>query len=1074
MDLEYFLDEIEFKSLEEELDSLNIDIELGFQDIIEKSNRLIDTKFFKDSSLTYDFIWLFHQLRLNPDKFDKPYQSFITLLQRYSDLGHNIPDQERHYQKIINSLIFLVMLRIKDENLDANVSLEGCLSLKERNEIDYKILSYEEEKYLDEKALNIEDSPQINILNRFKDLPAFKKTLFQIKSLMDVATSDSEMATIAEAPINYLLDINDVVPDDIGIFGLVDDLYAIEKGFHKIQEHTDFYELVTKHNRDFPDFQLPTINSSSGDLSLVNVEDIVKASYTKLSEEYLKRVLVMPDVGPLGVLCALGNSITDRLTVSRNTVPQELREFTKGEKFYFGDLTKGNRVIKIVGSYEGKVKRHNAKDLHWVGFSKGNRLTFSGNELNNAQAVGLDTDISKEKDASKYKHMSGEAMPWPEATFSNNINQKESLGRILIIGKKAQTLEFLKEEFLGKSIESWLGVRYISKKYTVENFVSENQLFPEPQIYLISDKEIASEILSDDWSEEINDISTKFSLVICAEDSFLSDEYFSMSLGQAQADTLVFIEFFSPYSDQLKKVGFQELAVMADKIHSQEFIEAKTGLQKFFNRSSPFDIIIKNFEEDELIDSLQEMRKLIKEEETFYLKFQYFGLISEIQKRILPINYSQDSENKFIEKLNNLKKELKFQVQFYDDLSKILKLLEDKEEDILNFSRLSALEELLENEIEGSSVILVDKAQIDPLNDYLLSKGFKSSAKLFTNLEISKKVDNLIVPSFFNKKTAQKLRNFRYSDKHIFLLSKRERKIHKIMDKYEKTLFQKYYSSKKVEEIEEIEELESLDLELAYEINEANPFQEFLNLTIQNAQITYKSKNEHQNTDAKLFVLDTFKLLMLPSKGKTLRLSSGNNPNVEVVQVNEIKLDDRIAISKDVGGNDLLQLTLRGNEENYKQYREIEERAKSWQLELKRYVEEGKINLEELVSKLEEYGIYRNPLTIKSWLNDPETVAPQKKEESIKKIFSLVSRSPEEAEECIKATSLIYKLRAEAHKNLIDILSHQRVVAEADELSIEINKSVVTFSIYSINSASDVSVEPRYLYRLIDQNKLNN
>ena len=260
---------------------------------------------------------------------------------------------------------------------------------------------------------------------------------------------------------------------------------------------------------------------------------------------------------------------------------------------------------------------------------------------------------------------------------------------------------------------------------------------------------------------------------------------------------------------------------------------------------------------------------------------------------------------------------------------------------------------------------------------------------------------------------------------------------------------------------------------MAYEIKEANPLQEFLNLTIQNAQINYKSTEEHHNTDARLFVLDTFNLLMLPSKGKTLRLSSGINPNVDVVYVNEIKAHDRIAISQDVGGNDLLELTLRGNEENYKQYREIEKRAKSWQLELKRFVEEEKINLKELVSKLEEYGIYRNPLTIKSWLNDPETVAPQKKEESIKKIFSLVSRTPEEAEECIKATSLIYKLRTEAHRNLIDILSQQRVVAEANELSIEINKSIVTFSIYSINSVSDVSVEPRYLYRLIDQNKPN-
>ena len=59
MDLEYFLDEIEFKSLEDELDSSNITIELSFQDVVKKSNQLIGTKFFKDSSLTHDFIWLF-------------------------------------------------------------------------------------------------------------------------------------------------------------------------------------------------------------------------------------------------------------------------------------------------------------------------------------------------------------------------------------------------------------------------------------------------------------------------------------------------------------------------------------------------------------------------------------------------------------------------------------------------------------------------------------------------------------------------------------------------------------------------------------------------------------------------------------------------------------------------------------------------------------------------------------------------------------------------------------------------------------------------------------------------------
>ena len=73
----------------------------------------------------------------------------------------------------------------------------------------------------------------MRLINRYISSPSLKEFSSKVEILLDIATGDSNNASLAAASINYLLATDDVINDDLGILGLVDDMYAIDLGIKK-------------------------------------------------------------------------------------------------------------------------------------------------------------------------------------------------------------------------------------------------------------------------------------------------------------------------------------------------------------------------------------------------------------------------------------------------------------------------------------------------------------------------------------------------------------------------------------------------------------------------------------------------------------------------------------------------------------------------------------------------------------------------------------------------------------------------------------------------------------------------
>ena len=412
----FFISNNEFNKLREEFDQKISSeyIEKSSHEITQLSNSLRDSEIFDNSAKTINFLWLFHQYRLNQDKFTSSFAVLLDMISKYCQLPDGLIEEKK---QALTALLDISILHFQ-KYVKTSPSIEGCFSATEKQSIDLQISKYEQQNYLNEKALEIDEAKQLSILNRFKRLPEFKKTLYQLAFLRDLAFSNDEQSTIAEAPINYLLDANDIIPDNLGIFGLIDDIFVIERAFHKVQKNNEFHKLVAYHNEVFPTFSLPSLDTPTGNLSLVNIENLIKASYSTLDNQLLKRALIVQDIGPLGVLCCLGKSLTDRVSVSEHSVDTNIMPAI-GKKLYFGDF----KNKKIIGEYSGRLKREEPSDLHWIGFD-GGRLTFNSNQVKEAKLVNDDEKISRESHASKFKNTAKESMSWTEVNFSKNIKNE--------------------------------------------------------------------------------------------------------------------------------------------------------------------------------------------------------------------------------------------------------------------------------------------------------------------------------------------------------------------------------------------------------------------------------------------------------------------------------------------------------------------------------------------------------------------------------------------------------------------------------------------------------------------------
>ena len=1038
--------------------------------ISKEIENIFEHQYFKNYSNIFieDIIWIASQVRINDSNdIHKCVHAFLHEVTK-------ILDEEKGFQKHLNTIIGITISRIKKYIPNALPSIDSCLTDLEIIKIKGQLEEYRINDLLNEDAIDIDASKQMRLIERYIKAPNFLELSLKIENLLDIATSGSEDASLATASINYLLATDDVVNDDLGVLGLVDDMYAIDIGINNTRPKNLFNRLVNRHNDKYPSFDLPVIDSD-GPLSLINIENIVKASYTKIDDEPLKRLLIVPDAGPIHVLSAMGKAICNRLDNSKGVIDDSIL-FNQGDKILIGEIPAvfhGNGYMKkVFVEYDRPSER--APNLHYIRTSvEGEKETISKDMLlNSSLCLDGSQGLSRRNDLKNLKsEQEKKYIPWGTTEFHENIKAVAAKKKIFIFCKKNNLDLYLNEKVFDVPIKSWFGVRYFNKDYKFHDHVSPHSLFPEPMFYSTSSKDIAMEMLRNRWDDK--SVAREPDIIIIKEPTWLKDLEFLKLLGKSSYDILIANDFFRKSNDQLRRYGFVELAAKPETLFPIK--ETKNSInqsliERFLLKSQSFKIISKIVDTSILDEIYTLMRGTIFWNDHQIFKWQLQNLLKKIRRRVIPHTF--DSAQNLLIDFTKVLEEFAFLCHVNPEYSKLCILIAHNTEELLALNRSEAINDCIASiRPNEKTIIVVNRDQFKAAKKIFYDGSRNLDVAVPSDLDNLKDIENLIIPFFLGSEYSTKLRNFKYAKNHIFLLSKSEEVVHVLMQKRDKVLFNNLYSENNVSR-KGFTKVSQSDIEMA--VSEIDPASKIFQHSISIVSQQFQSSNEAENIDSRLFSLENDQSIILPNGGLALIVDSDSfSHSPKLNKVSSFAASDKLIIPKSFSGQDLLEAVLSSNQEKYAEYIKVNNRAKAWQAILKQFQMNNNLDSNGLHEALKKIGIKRDIATIRSWTNNPDTVAPRDREDIIPKIYSLEHTSHITKEACLKSISAIYQARAEAQKSLIANLEGKNIRDDQSSFEIYINEMRIEFQIMKIASVADVSVQFKYLYHLRSYDELN-
>ena len=913
-------------------------------DINEISKRL-ETLLKKESfpNLFYtESLWICSQARKNQQ--NNQIQAIVLIfldaleekIEQFSALSFDIKNSEKKdilnsFRVVNNSIVAITVNNLKKHLPNAKPCIKHCLTKEEVLDVkkslsDILLIHDDNDDDLDKLLAG----NQLGTISHFNQYALFSKYEQSIYKIYDISQSDDQNNEIALACLKYILTENDIIPDSFGLLGLVDDLFAIDHTLSLINKKNEIQTLVNIHDRNFPSFKLPELVSREGVISTLDLEHIVKASYTKESDKKINRLMIVPDVGPLSTLSALGHSICDRLSIKEES--QNLSSFLEGDFLLLGRYKTTFREKDVVVRYDRQSKEY--PQLYYVFDREGQRQTVQKKHLLNAFLVSKSKKISRGKTIASFKNQANpEVEGWSKIYFKENISKLESKGPIYFFTTKYITEKFLKEKIYGNSIADILGVRYFNKKHKFSDNFSNKQLFPEPHLYVIADDDVGIELLNKriDGLKHINP-----SLIIIDSEKFYKNSIFLTELNNVDVDKVIFIEVYKDWHiKNLLENNFSCITAKPSKdikTISENFLPMHSPTAIYLERSGNFESeykVTKKKALSKFISHLEEIRSHLVED-NMYLFYKLIHLKDSIRSQI-----SDRSDQNLIDFKENIQKiinELSYLNEFNKIYLPLLNFLENQQIELANVNKIDELKDFINKNISKNNTIVVPGSQADGLRNFI--KNCFDSKHVVIKVVDPKQLEdinaavseNIIIPSFISKPAMQRLRNYKYGKNHIYFGTIEEKNLHDQYLKKEKRIFETnftnslefaYFKKDKKEQI------------IALDISVDDLFKNIFNNTdISN----FQEASNYDSVKAKMLALDNNEVLLIPENGKEYLISSNE---VYLQTASMLNLEDQILINSEFSGEDLIKNLLSENEENYLEYKELNKKAKSWKTILK-------------------------------------------------------------------------------------------------------------------------------------------
>lgn len=884
---------------------------------------------------------------------------------------------------------------------------------------------------------------------------SFRSAIYFLKNKLSTGCKVSEQA------LKYLIYQNDILPDNLGIFGLADDIYIVERAALKLGCFNIGESLLFEFEGYSSGIKGLLVEEDEKLFSLSLPTRLMLSSMKYLIDKDNKRIVfALPEAGPSALLSIL------HILLEAPNQPEENFKFPEIGSDLFFPILNGFVQAKYIGE-------------ELVGGEKFHVVSFEGKNKSKKfmKADQYKNCILKPRPNSKIfndqEYLNQKSDQSVSSLFETLKQQKQDFPLIILLTQKNRFFHYFYDIFpFGGSLSEIFHIKYFKRSGSFDE-----QGNGENKINVFSDAESAREFF-------INNIEKKPTVICDVADlgeSFL-EQVSEIFLNRAQ--NLIF--FFSDSEKiALERCRQNDFVFCCHGSAYADFPEINSQFRGkrsigSFEKKLTTSYLRPNIERinftSEIVDSFLELSSKVKKASSIagesYI-ISKIDLISNLTvSGLFPLeerelNVCSDHIYELIEWLEVLDRD------DADDFSRFLDLNLD---DILNLpQKRNLLSAIRDHSIEA--IFARSKTEEEKLTKYLAMHNLDNVeiCKL-TALGIKAFTGNILLPVMPTSRKQKQflcqtkisnklLINFTLNEAHLF------NRIVNLAVKWQTTLesankqtFKNTNTFKKLPPQQEIDFTKPLNDEIDETDND------LLN------SIKNNSKKSLHNSNSNISDMSIACVHQINNENKVIFLP----PNAKIICIDEIEEEFLEKSVKSIQYGETVLLRSGGRGDPYdeicslthpKEFLDAKSWAVRWKERLRKYSVSNALDYKGLQEHLYDLGLKRGITTIKGWLENSATVAPADPQESIKAIYALpYSGYPaSEVQKVLTSIEKVYSMRRDAGDQLLSYLRRESIYnfIEAEEVIIHLPNSEFVMRVVKLGEAlGEIEVSTNNLWEI--------
>lgn len=1050
---------------------------------ISRAIRILNQHAISDPYLLRDWVWINAQFRITHPTVENSARTSWAAIRLFLSMVEQLKSGNQDVMREICWLTDRTVEVLLDQL--GPQAINRFISPEEQSKIDDLIIELAESDKEDLEELEAVAKSTAKEFSTIHHTAYFPSIANKILGLCNAAHENSEAGYWAKAALRYVYLEQDVIDDNQGYVGFLDDIHVIENMYGFVFGELPWKRLVDHALEKWPFLtRIYWLDEKTKNHLTPLLKAAVSCCLDSSLESNQLRTIILPEVGPCGFLSAAACVLTDNESVACNVIPKP------GTLVSFRD----GHIPRYV-MVEPPFECPDGSNLPKIKLRDCERSISSENFMLLEPVHGAEVPLATSRQLDKW-------LSNIEADRHTRIYKYHRAGlntSVIYITNRSDFFNFLENiRPYGRRLDELTAIEYrsrINKKSMGTKACATN-----PAMIVCSNLDVAENILRDG---EVDQCGPSYMIVDRAVD---------------HTSLVGLIERVKQYNSGIKIVIFSQVDTAArfylknwkgsvwlikpddiDPLPKEIDIipisdTGKGPLAKYVNRQNrASNVELKNHlvEFPELDDFYEIMQRIMqrarKEQDLSLLAFVVNAETALKHISIHPPVESSLNSDRLIAVLTNLSQHA-FAIGMYDQ---DIESFANSCNELINVVKTTnpkavALYDLIEN-YKDCYVVVESRVTAESLSNTV--SNFNHAKVKFISVHDLESLDNvklLIVPGWLGRKEMLRLQLGGWSDVQIRLLydfeyqrvSSQSRKLERAFSYLNERTIEswKAFSINHPDAGNPPEVIENLPTSGSYSISgecdeETSEKDCWVESTIR-GHICAASKNKSVRTEILgrlIFFNDGLHYGIFSENAKLVCLNEVFCGSLDISQLNEseaesllwkstkhLEAGDVLAFPDDPELGDIIDGmadALIGDDGATRK------KSGLWRKALRSLYETSDWDLEKMQNRLSQYDVKRTLITLESWLFSTKTIAPKNPSETIPNILKCAdfNNSSELANEILKNVNTIYSARRMAGHILVTQLSTASLSLLGDSAFVEINGKEIRYKVLSISSVDDVA-----------------